>query len=73
MTQPSAEFTPGERVRHAYAGLTGVVERFTGDYVKVNWDHHGLAIAALGTMADLQRPSMLEHDEAANSQPRNDA
>jgi hypothetical protein len=53
--------SPGDRVRHAYADLSGVVEKLAGaDYARVTWDHYGLAVAALGTMADLQKVSMLQ-------------
>jgi len=52
-------FSVDDRVRHAVANLTGTVERLTGEYVRVRWDHYGLAVAQLGTMADLQRPEDL--------------
>lgn len=55
-------FKPGDRVRHVTADLAGTVEKVIPDYVRVRWDHYGLAIAALGVMADLQRPDMLEID-----------
>lgn len=52
----------GDRVRHAYVALTGTVKSVSGEYARINWDHYGLAVAALGSMADLQKLSMLEKD-----------
>lgn len=66
MTTPSesllGDLKEGDRVRHRYADLAGTVERISGEYVRVRWDHYGLAVAALGTMADLQKPEMLERE-----------
>lgn len=59
----STELKKGDRVRHVHADLRGVVDREpSGGYVHVRWDHFGLAVAALGTMADLQRSEQIEHD-----------
>jgi hypothetical protein len=56
--------TEGDRVRHVTADLKGTVTRGAlKGYVKVRWDHPGLAVAALGGMADLQRDEMLVRDE----------
>lgn len=63
----SVPWFEGQRVKHAYADLRGKVDRVSGEYVRVRWDHPGLAFAALGTTADLVRPSLLEADGDANS------
>lgn len=52
-------FEAGDRVRHTVANLSGAVQLVSSGYVYVRWDHYGLALAQLGTMADLQRPEDL--------------
>jgi len=60
LLESDAAFVVGQRVRHRYADLAGKVERVSGEYVRVRWDHPGLAFSALGSMADLQRADYLE-------------
>jgi hypothetical protein len=54
-------FVVGDRVRHIDANLTGTVDMVTPEWVRVNWDHLGLAYAQLGQMCDYRKSSELEH------------
>jgi hypothetical protein len=49
----------GDRVTHVSANLSGTVKSVKGEYARIRWDHFGLAIVALGSIADLQRIELL--------------
>lgn len=59
---PPREFNEGDRVQHVHVDLHGTVVRSDAAYTKVRWDYYGLAVAALGSMADLQKTHLLERE-----------